>query len=368
MKCEFVERGVSLQKKANDKVKKYKLLWILTILFFFPIIYLVINSIIEVIDLGERMSVYAVLHHIDYKWLFETLCGTCFSTVIIGFAYECFIRNESNESLKETIRNELFFDVDILKKYSDDQKKKILYNVLRSYDVQSDLAKHEMKLMTHYGGKDIWQDYKCDVIIKNSDLQNYRVIITMHYRSARWKDIYKFIVVGTQNDFNKVLNCPEYEIKWLLPTEENYDYLKKRDVNSFLDKLQRGFELKYIEINSVPIQIGIPKINNEMRGLEYIAELPENINRGVECVLVYTYECEVEGNSLYMTVPFPTRNLSYTFDYSQCRGVVDVDVFDYFNGLNNAKIYNRKETKRIEVTYDSWTLPKGGIVFVWNKE
>lgn len=359
-----------MKKQTNDKLKNYKLLWVLTILFFFPIIYSIINSIIEVSTLGEGVTAYAVVCHINFKWLIETLCGTCFSTAIIGFAYEYFIRNESNDSLKEVLRNELFFDEDIFKAYSDTQKEKLLCNILCSYGIQPDLARHEIELISYYAGKDLWQDYRCDVILKNSNLdsQSYRAIVTMHYKTIRWKDIYKFIVVGTQNDFNKVLNYPEYEIKWLLPTDDNYDYIKKKGINVFSEKLQQGFVLKYVEVNSIPIQIGMPKINDELMGVEYIAELPRNIDKSLECTLVYTYECELEGNSLYTTVPFPSKSLNYTFDYSQCQGVADVDVFDYFNGLAVAKIYNRKETRRIEVTYDSWTFPKGGIVFVWNRE
>lgn len=348
-------------------LKKYKLLCIVIILLVFPIIVEIFRSIYLIDKKNININIFNILMYIDYYKIVDLISGSCLSTAIIGFAYEIFIRNENDKSLRNLLRKEILLNEECIKTYNASEKRRLLELLLNTESPNITLNKHEIELFYYYSRNEYWQNYNCNIILEDYDNTCFKASITMIYTTSKYKKNYKFIAVGDQNSFNDLLLNDNYEVKWLIPTEQNYTYYSKFDLDKISNILKKNFLLKFFSVNNNPLNISDGILNRTLNGIEYTATTPDYLSGEKEFKLIYTYECLLEGNALNTTVAFPTYNINITFDYSKCKKIIDVDVFDYFNGIKSAKILNSIEQKRIQIIYDSWTLPKGGAIFIWNE-
>ncbi|MFE1841843.1 hypothetical protein [Streptomyces sviceus] len=77
----------------------------------------------------------------------------------------------------------------------------------------------------------------------------------------------------------------------------------------------------------------------------------------------------IQKNShvLYLDLSQPTKDFSAELWWGDC-GIRKVNTVDYLSGPRQARIVETEPTDptpSVAVTYDGWTLPKGGVVFSW---
>lgn len=100
------------------------------------------------------------------------------------------------------------------------------------------------------------------------------------------------------------------------------------------------------------------------------------INIGDEAVtpqkqvtLSYTYRTLVQknGHLLHLDISQPTKGLRAEFSYGDC-GIRYVNVLDYIAGARRPRIAQlpaSDPTPSVEISFDGWVFPKGGVAFVW---
>lgn len=85
--------------------------------------------------------------------------------------------------------------------------------------------------------------------------------------------------------------------------------------------------------------------------------------------LAYTYRTLVRqhGHLLHLDISHPTKGLHVEFSYQGC-GIGYVNVLDYIAGAERPQIAElpaTDPTPSVEIGYEGWVFPKGGVAFVW---
>lgn len=93
------------------------------------------------------------------------------------------------------------------------------------------------------------------------------------------------------------------------------------------------------------------------------------VSAGQPVTLVYTYRTLVQAHShlLHLDIARPTKGFHAEFRYGDC-GIRYVNVLDYIAGAQQPQIAQLPAgdpTPSVEIGYDGWVFPKGGVAFVW---
>jgi hypothetical protein len=96
---------------------------------------------------------------------------------------------------------------------------------------------------------------------------------------------------------------------------------------------------------------------------------PEAVVAHRRVALAYTYRTLIHknGHLLHLDIARPTRGLRAELRYGNC-GIAKVNVLDYIAGADRARITSlppTDPTPSVEVSFDGWVLPKGGVAFTW---
>jgi hypothetical protein len=88
-----------------------------------------------------------------------------------------------------------------------------------------------------------------------------------------------------------------------------------------------------------------------------------------EVTVAYTYRTLVQqhGHLLHLDLARPTKGFKAVFWYGDC-GIRYVNVLDYIAGAQQPRVTRleaSEPTPSVEVAYDGWVFPKGGVAFVW---
>jgi len=73
------------------------------------------------------------------------------------------------------------------------------------------------------------------------------------------------------------------------------------------------------------------------------------------------------GHLLHLDISHPTKGLHVQFSYGDC-GIRYINVLDYIAGARRPQIAQlpaSDPTPSVEVNFDGWVFPKGGVAFVW---
>lgn len=94
---------------------------------------------------------------------------------------------------------------------------------------------------------------------------------------------------------------------------------------------------------------------------------PESLDH--EVTVAYTYRVLAQRNShlLYLDLPRPTKGLRMQLDYSQA-GIKRMNTLDYFASSQASRVEQARtadDAKVVNISFDSWTLPRAGVAFVW---
>ena len=93
------------------------------------------------------------------------------------------------------------------------------------------------------------------------------------------------------------------------------------------------------------------------------------VSSGKEMTISYTYRSLVQRHShlLHLDLARPTKGFTAELRYGGC-GIRHVSVLDYIASAKQPRISGLTATDPapgIEVGFDSWVFPKGGVAFVW---
>lgn len=88
-----------------------------------------------------------------------------------------------------------------------------------------------------------------------------------------------------------------------------------------------------------------------------------------QVAIAYTHRILVQrnGHLLHLDLSRPAKGLNVKFAYGDC-GIRYVNVVDYIAGARQpyiAQLPPTDPTPSVELSYDGWVLPKGGVAFVW---
>lgn len=96
---------------------------------------------------------------------------------------------------------------------------------------------------------------------------------------------------------------------------------------------------------------------------------PEHVVARRPVALAYTYRTLIHqnGHLLHLDIARPTKGLRAELRYGNC-GIAKVNVLDYIAGADRARITSlppTDPTPSVEIGFDGWVLPKGGVAFIW---
>jgi hypothetical protein len=96
---------------------------------------------------------------------------------------------------------------------------------------------------------------------------------------------------------------------------------------------------------------------------------PEAVAERRRVVISITHRILVQrsGHLFHLDLSRPVKGLSVQFSYGDC-GIRYVNVLDYIAGARQPRITllpPSDPTPSVEVSYDGWVFPKGGVAFVW---
>jgi hypothetical protein len=96
---------------------------------------------------------------------------------------------------------------------------------------------------------------------------------------------------------------------------------------------------------------------------------PEVVTAKRQVAITYTHRILIQrnGHLLHLDLSRPVKGLNVQFAYGDC-GIRYVNVLDYIAGARQPYITQlppTDPTPSVEVSYDGWVFPKGGVAFVW---
>jgi hypothetical protein len=126
------------------------------------------------------------------------------------------------------------------------------------------------------------------------------------------------------------------------------------------------FELVQVSVNGEPLRA---KRSVRKDGQTFTCNLGDAVNTKSEVTISYTYRVLVQrhGHVLHLDLAQPTKDFRAELWYGDC-GIRRMNVIDYLSGPRQPR-YRHLEASdpspSVEVAYEGWTFPKGGVAFVW---
>ncbi|MGJ5825988.1 hypothetical protein [Streptomyces ossamyceticus] len=123
------------------------------------------------------------------------------------------------------------------------------------------------------------------------------------------------------------------------------------------------------------VQVAVDGKNQSIRrsvrkgGQVLTCTLDDEVTGKDEVTISYTYRVLVQrhGHTLHLDLSQPTKNFRAELWYGDC-GIRRMNVLDYLSGPRQPR-YRHLEASdpspSVEVAYEGWTFPKGGVAFVW---
>jgi hypothetical protein len=327
-------------------------------------------------------------HQEDGSWkLFrsvpwEALAGASLSVVMIAFAYEWSVREESRTILTQTLQDALtevaessrhraeqflLFDArSISQLLSDDMVDTVARAALtrRIGDVQ--LAQESYDGLVSRLGQysERLADYRCRIMLRPVDPalgqavvdRYFEVFVDMRYETTLTRSELWLGCVPNIERYNALANDESWLTKCMRPP-----------TLTFPDQDKRAFNVQYVRIEGIDL-----KLTRERRdGVNAFAarhpDLLRFLNKRV--VMEYRYSSKVEktGHSYMQTVVHPTRKVEFEFDYDGT-DIFRVNVFDFFVSHKVASIVTPRtpnDPKTVKVYLPDWVLPKSGVILSW---
>lgn len=329
-------------------IKKYKTLLVGIFLLLSSILLFVSIAIYKTLT-SSSPSFALFWGFIDFESILYNLAGTCFSTAIIAFAYEWYMRKESTKELTEIVDKAFRKQNLDITKYGKEERNKLLSQILKNkLNNSATLSRYIEGMISECEKKEMWSDYQCEIRMTKIETLPQKVLyglnITFSYTTTIAKSGYHCIVVGTVNDMQKAMDSGAFEVVWLAPMPENYQFSQQLNPQECQDSLRNAFSIKHFRINKEDVCVVDKGYNSTYCGIAYEVTLPHS-ERQESTELYYSFDCKIEGNSMNISLPMLTHNVKISFNYASLTAeIADVDTFSYFPNSPDIKILNRDDT------------------------
>ncbi|EKX63090.1 hypothetical protein [Streptomyces ipomoeae] len=179
--------------------------------------------------------------------------------------------------------------------------------------------------------------------------------ISWEYRFTPSSPVLRFSCVSDLDAFRELSADPTSTMAWY------FDPVGNLDASS-----PEVFELVQVAVNGKNQSI---RRTTRKGGQTYACTLNDDVDPKSEVTISYTYRVLVQrhGHTLHLDLSQPTKNFRAELWYGDC-GIRRMNVLDYLSGPRQPR-YRHLEASdpspSVEVAYEGWTFPKGGVAFVW---
>jgi hypothetical protein len=202
-----------------------------------------------------------------------------------------------------------------------------------------------------------WRDAQVFVALAQSSHKNLFVAtIRAEYHVVPQMSVLRFACVSDLGEYRELLQDPSSTAAWYFEPVAGLDGASPE-----------AFELLEFTLDGRPHSA---RRTARATSQVYSVTLPEGqVAAGQEIAVSYTYRVLVQrhGHLLHLDVTRPTKGFKATLSYGDC-GIRYVNVLDYVAGVKQPRITRlvaSDPTPSVEVAYDGWIFPKGGVAFVW---
>lgn len=179
--------------------------------------------------------------------------------------------------------------------------------------------------------------------------------IRWEYRSVPSSPVLRFSCVSDLDVYRELLADPTSAAEWYFPPVDDLDATSPE-----------VFELVELAVNGKP-----QKIRRSVRkeGQVFTCTLGSDVKTDEEVTISYTYRVLVQqhGHVLHLDLAQPTKDFRAELWYGDC-GIRYMNVLDYLSGPRQPRhthLSASDPSPSVEVAYEGWTFPKGGVAFVW---
>jgi hypothetical protein len=180
--------------------------------------------------------------------------------------------------------------------------------------------------------------------------------VRWEYRVTLSSPVLRFACVSDQDEYRELTHDPTATAAWYFEPAHGLDGASPD-----------AFELVQCTVDGKPYAAR----RTTKRGSQvYTVNLgPELVAAQQEVAVAYTYRTLVQqhGHLIHLDLVRPTKGFKATLSYGGC-GIRYVNVLDYIAGAEQprlARLEASDPTPSVEVVYDGWIFPKGGVGFVW---
>ncbi|MGW0821964.1 hypothetical protein [Streptomyces sp. NPDC002845] len=179
--------------------------------------------------------------------------------------------------------------------------------------------------------------------------------IRWEYRFVPSSPILRFSCVSDLDAYRELLADPTSAAEWYFPPVDDLDATSP-DV----------FELVELTVNGKPQRI---RRSVRKEGQVFTCNLGSDVKTDEEVIVSYTYRVLVQqhGHVLHLDLAQPTKDFRAELWYGDC-GIRYMNVLDYLSGPRQPRhthLSASDPSPSVEVAYEGWTFPKGGVAFVW---
>ncbi|MFF5498948.1 hypothetical protein [Streptomyces aquilus] len=212
------------------------------------------------------------------------------------------------------------------------------------------------------GARQRWEDAHVSVALtpwKNGPATGngsmFVATVTWEYRFIPSSPVLRFSCVSDLAAYRELLTDPTSTAEWYFGTIG--------DLNAASPE---AFELVHITANGRPLTA---RRSVRKDGQTFTCSLGDEVNAKDEVTISYTYRVLVQrhGHMLHLDLAQPTKDFRAELWYGDC-GIRRMNVIDYLSGPRQPR-YRHLEASdpspSVEVAYEGWTFPKGGVAFVW---
>lgn len=167
--------------------------------------------------------------------------------------------------------------------------------------------------------------------------------------------VLRFSCVSDLDTFRELSADPTSTISWYFP------HLNGLDARS-----AEVFELVQVAVDGKTQSI---RRSVRKEGQVFTCTLDDETKARDKVTVSYTYRVLVQrhGHTLHLDLSQPTKDFRAELWYGDC-GIRRMNVIDYLSGPRQPR-YRHLEASdpspSVEVAYEGWTFPKGGVAFVW---
>ncbi|MEU2869806.1 hypothetical protein ABZ769_11455 [Streptomyces olivoreticuli] len=180
--------------------------------------------------------------------------------------------------------------------------------------------------------------------------------IRCEYRAIPSSSVLRFACVSDQGEYRELLHDPAFTTVWYFEPIAGLDGASPE-----------AFELVQVTVDG---QTRAARRTSKRGSQTFTVNLGDDVvSDQREVTISYTYRTLVQqnGHLIHLDLARPTKGFKAELRYGDA-GIRNINVLDYIAGAEQPRITRlpaSDPTPSIEVSFDGWVFPKGGVAFVW---